>query len=130
MIDQKYVALSESEDGVNLLFPPDDETVYLMNLNNTNLIHNYTNKIKFKNKKRCQICSQKQSKHFKMCSQCKKEYCNECFIKANQRYLSCPFCRYNMKQHIDNNIKKFDEDKGKQFKCILEADKQITFDYF
>ena len=44
MVDQKYVAVSESEDGVNLLFPPDDETVYLMNLTNTNLINNYTSK--------------------------------------------------------------------------------------
>ena len=66
MLDQSYIALSESKEGVNLLFPPDDETLYLMNLNNTNLINNYTSKIKFKNKKRCQICSEKQSKHFKM----------------------------------------------------------------
>ena len=130
MIDQNYVAVSESKDGVNLLFPPDDETIYLMNLTNTNLINNYTSKIKFWNKKRCQICSHKQSRHFKMCSQCKKEYCNECFIKANQRYLSCTFCRYNMKQHIDININKFKEDKSKNFKCVIEAKKQTSFDYF
>ena len=51
MIEQNYIALSESKDGVNLLFPPDEETLYLMNLNNTNRINNYTSKIKFKNKK-------------------------------------------------------------------------------
>ena len=127
MIEQNYIALSESKDGVNLLFPPDEETLYLMSLNNTNLINNYTSKVKFKNKKRCQICSEKQSKHFKMCSQCKKEYCNECFIKANQRYLSCPFCRYNMKQHIDVMFKKFSEDKSKNFKCIIETNKLFSF---
>ena len=120
MITEKYIALSECEDGVNLLFPPDDKTLYLMNLKNTNLIDNYTSKIKYKNKKRCQICSEKQSKHFKMCSQCNKEYCNECFIKANQKYLCCPFCRYTMKTHIYNNIKKYNEDESEIFKCIIE----------
>ena len=45
MIEQNYIALSESKEGVNLLFPPDDETLYLMNLNNKNLINNYTSKV-------------------------------------------------------------------------------------
>ena len=125
IIDQNYIALSECEDGVNLLFPPDDKTLYLLTLNNTNLINNFTSKIKYKNKRRCNICSLKQSRHFKMCSQCNKEYCNECFVKANQKYLCCPFCRYTMKAHIDNNIKKYNENKSKVFKCILEAKKRF-----
>ena len=127
IIDQNYIALSECEDGVNLLFPPDDNTLYLMTLKNTNLINNFASKVKYKNKKRCDICSLKQSRHFKMCSQCNKEYCNECFVKANQKNLSCPFCRYTLKNHIDNNIKKYNEDKSKNVKCILEATQRFSF---
>ena len=48
MITHKSLALSEYEDGVNLIFPPDDKTLYLMTLNNTNLINNFTSKIKYK----------------------------------------------------------------------------------
>ena len=121
MIKNKDIGLLECDDGVDLLFPCDNKTVYFMNLKNTNLIDNYVSKIKYKNKRRCQICLEKQSKHFKICWQCNKEYCNDCFIKTNQICLCCPFCRYTMKMHIANNIKKFSEDESKIFKYILEA---------
>jgi len=128
MVKEKDVGLSECDDGsVNLLFAPDDKTVYFMNLKNANLIDNYVSKVKYKNKKRCQICFEKQSKHFKICSQCNKEYCKECFVKANQVYFCCPFCRYTMTRHISNNINKFKEDEGKIFKCILEAKDMSEF---
>ena len=52
MITHKSLALSEYEDGVNLIFPPDDKTLYLMTLKNTNLITNFTSKMKYKNKKK------------------------------------------------------------------------------
>ena len=106
MVQEKYAGLSECDDGsVNLLFAPDDKTVYFMNLKNVDLIDNSVSKVKYKNKRRCQICFEKQSKHFKICSQCNKEYCKECFVKANQLYFCCPFCRYTMNIHIGNNIK-------------------------
>ena len=127
IIKNKDVGVLERDDRVDLLFAPDDKTVYLMNLKNTNLIDNYVSKIRYKNKKRCQICFEKQSKHFKICSQCDKEYCNECFTKTNQKYLCCPFCRYTMKSHISNNMKKFKEDESQIFKCILEAKEIYNF---
>ena len=99
------------------------KTVYYMNIKNTNLIDNYITKIKYKNKKRRKICFDKKSKNFKICAQCNNECCNECFIKANQKILCCPFCRYTMKTHIDNNIIKYNEDRSKVFKCILETKK-------
>ena len=45
LVSNKIVGLSECEDIVNLLFAPDDKTVYFMNFKNANLIDNYVNKI-------------------------------------------------------------------------------------
>ena len=120
MATQKDVGLSTCTGKVDLLFAPDAKTIYFMNIKNTNLLDNYITTIKYKNKKRCKICCEKISKNFKICTQCQNECCNECFTKANQKILCCPFCRYTMKSHVDNNIVKYKEDRSKIFKCILE----------
>ena len=130
MIQNKYIAISECDHyngGAALLFTPDDKTLYFMSLFDTKLIKYFIIKVKYKNKKRCQICLEKQLKHFKQCSQCNKEYCNDCFTKSTKKYISCPYCRYDMKQHIYNNIKKYKEKESEVFRMIIETKKCTTF---
>ena len=64
--------------------------------------------------------TKKNRKHFKECGQCHKQYCQHCFIKSNEKYLSCPFCRYTFKTHILNNLHQIDEDESKHFVFNIE----------
>lgn len=121
MNSNKLVALKQIKEAVNVLFSPDNKTVYHMNVKNTNLIDNYTKQIKFKSKKRCGICDEKNKKYYNICSRCDNKYCNSCFTKVNDNCLRCPFCRYTLKDHIQSNIVKFNEDPIKLFNYILET---------
>ena len=112
---------SHSPNEVAVLLGPDDKTVYGMNFTDTHLIYSYILSQKYKSKKRCQICAEKNKKYYKRCSQCCNEYCDTCFNKINAKSLCCPFCRYTFKNHINNKIDEFKMEKDKTFTHIFEG---------
>jgi hypothetical protein len=120
LYDNKILGLEESNETVRLLFAPERYDVFHMNLKNTILIDNYIQSIKLNSKKRCGICIEKNRKHYKICNRCNNLYCDTCFIRIKENGLSCPFCRYTLKDHINNNIDKFNGDRSEIFNYIIE----------
>ena len=112
-----------SDTEINILFCPDDNTLYGINFKDTRLIDSYNMPIKYKSKRRCQICAEKNKKHYRICGQCENQYCDMCFYKANDHNLCCPFCRYTFKTHILKKIKENKIADDKIFSYIFEIDK-------
>ena len=117
---KRVVSLFVSPYGVGLLICPDANNLFLLNLSSIEVIDRYIISVSLKNKKRCQLCYEKNSKKFKECGQCSKQCCTKCFRKS--KCLSCPFCRYTLLNHMEKYIEKLSiEDQTKLIKqhvCI------------
>jgi hypothetical protein len=103
----KIVKYYIHSDYISYTFKPDEDNIYIMNLDDTKLIKQFINSVKYNQKQRCCICNNR-TRIFKECGRCKGSLCVPCFDKLGIiKIHQCPFCRYTLKDHIHENIKKY-----------------------
>jgi len=102
---------------LKILFTVGDNIIHEYEIPAIDLFSGFMIQERFKNKKRCDICYQKDSKSFTSCGTCSKKCCSDCYRKINNKHC-CSFCRttildFMLKRskvlEVDNLILKLDD---------------------
>ena len=104
--NQIAMILAGSVD-IAVFLPLDNYNISILNVNDISIFGEYIQSIRYTHKKRCEICSEKQTRIFKQCPCCNNSLCHACYKKIHaHKVFSCPFCRHTLKDHVDNYITK------------------------
>jgi hypothetical protein len=90
-------------EPVIVVFLQMKEGLYSILLTSVNSIANFSEYMKLKHTKSCNICMSGNKNYYK-CYQCNKKYCINCF---NKIYLTCPYCNYTLLDHCDKMLEMY-----------------------
>ena len=117
----KFVKYHAHGEYISYAFKPDEDNIYIMKLDDIELINHFINAVKYNHKQRCCICSSK-TRIFKECGRCNGSLCVPCFDKVGiTKTYQCPFCRYTLNNHINENIKRHDMSLEDCFLCKIST---------
>jgi hypothetical protein len=106
ILKNRYAMILATPTEMAILIPLDQYNVSIVNVNNLGMLDDLVIHIRHTGKKRCEICNEKRTKHFRSCSRCNNSLCHLCFKQITENIYSCPFCRYTLKEHIHDYIYK------------------------
>ena len=85
----------------------DKAYLYTYDIPSVNLIEGFTNNIRLKNRRRCEICLDNKVKNFVQCSRCSNRMCHTCFNRLQDKSI-CSFCRYSMNGQLKMKMDELD----------------------